>query len=221
MVWAYISIIQKSIDDPGFGLDIPANITRGEDYIEELFKMKAICLQHSLWARVSFRILTMVPFSAQYFSLACFFSYMVWRNLDYEGIYICKFGTAKTIIFHIAYHRWRTNGVFTLIYLYASLRNICISPTAKKSCYAKNYESLTFKEYQTQQGIYYRRNYFFRKFIVKRNFNLLAPLIFNSCIFNAKYVPKSYAPDFANTEKPFWVTWISTLSDINFFLTDF
>ncbi|OXA62546.1 uncharacterized protein LOC118433793 [Folsomia candida] len=84
MVWAYISIIQKSIDDPGFGLDIPANITRGEDYIEELFKMKAICLQHSLWARVSFRILTMVPFSAQYFSLACFFSYMVWRNLDYE-----------------------------------------------------------------------------------------------------------------------------------------
>lgn len=83
VVYAYIEIVEKSIKDPHYGLDIPSNITKVEDYVAEIFRKRAICLEESLLYDhyILMFLLEMIPFSTELFAFATFFCFLLWGTL--------------------------------------------------------------------------------------------------------------------------------------------
>lgn len=82
VVWGYIDIVKKSIDDPEYGLNITST-TNPEDYVPLIFKLQTACFEHVLLLLPypAEYILELIPFSTEYFSLATFFCFLTWKNL--------------------------------------------------------------------------------------------------------------------------------------------
>jgi len=80
VIWGYIDIVEKSINDPEYGLNI-TNISSPEDYVPLIFKLQTGCFEHVLLPDFAEYILELIPFSTEYFSFATFFCFLTWKNL--------------------------------------------------------------------------------------------------------------------------------------------
>lgn len=67
----YVEIVELSIKDPDYGLNIPANISRVEEYVPRLFKSWVRC-SNEIFAPFVHYIFELLPFSSEFFTLATF-----------------------------------------------------------------------------------------------------------------------------------------------------
>ena len=79
VTWGYIDIVEKSIHDPDYGLNI-TNGTTVEAYVEDIFKLQAKCFEHVILLEVAEYILELIPFSPEFSSLATLFCVVSCKN---------------------------------------------------------------------------------------------------------------------------------------------
>lgn len=67
----YVEIVELSIEDREYGLDIPANISSVEEYVPLLFKNWVRCSNQVFTPFVNY-LFELLPFSTEFFTLATF-----------------------------------------------------------------------------------------------------------------------------------------------------